>query len=285
MKTHALAVIGGGNMGIALVGGLISSGWINPADLAIVEVLAEQRERLSQQFPGVTVVDAVPACERLSQQFPGVTVVDAVPACDAAVIAVKPPDAPAAATAATAAGASRLLSIAAGVSLATLEAAAGAGVAVIRSMPNTPALVGLGAAGMAGGSGANTADIEWATSILTAVGTVEVVPEYQLDAITGLVGSGPAFLFLIAEALIDAGVLNGLSRAASEALVSQLFLGSAAMLSQRGNPAQLRAMVTSPGGTTAAGLKVLEDLAVRAAMQSAVVAATERSRELGRPAQ
>ncbi|MEI7617945.1 MAG: pyrroline-5-carboxylate reductase [Actinomycetota bacterium] len=265
MKTHALAVIGGGNMGIALVGGLISSGWIQASDLAIVEVLPEQRERLSQQFPGASVVDTVPPCA-------------------AAVIAVKPPDAPAAAAAATGAGATRLLSIAAGVSLATLEAAAGPSVAVIRSMPNTPALVGLGAAGMAGGSAASAADIEWATSILTAVGTVEIVPEYQLDAITGLVGSGPAFLFLIAEALIDAGVLNGLSRPASEALVSQLFLGSAAMLSQRGNPAQLRAMVTSPGGTTAAGLKVLEDLAVRAAMQSAVVAATERSRELGRPA-
>jgi len=151
-------------------------------------------------------------------------------------------------------------------------------------MPNTPALVGLGAAGLSGGTAASTPDVEWAASILAAVGTVEIVPEYQLDAVTGLAGSGPAYLFMVAEALIDAGVLAGLARPTAEALVAQLFLGSAAMLSQRGDPAALRAQVTSPGGTTAAGLKVLEDHAVRAAFQSAVVAATERSRELGRPA-
>lgn len=263
MKTHALAVVGGGNMGIALVGGLLSSNWIQADELAIVEVLASQREQLALRFPGVTVADIVPACT-------------------AAVIAVKPPDAPAAAAAAVRAGATRVLSIAAGVPLSSLEGATGPGIAVIRSMPNTPALVGLGAAGLAGGTTASADDLAWATGILGAVGTVEVVPEYQLDAVTGLAGSGPAYLFLIAEALIDAGVLAGLSRAASEALVTQLFVGSAAMLSQRGNPADLRAMVTSPGGTTAAGLKALEDRAIRAAMQSAVMAATERSRELGR---
>jgi pyrroline-5-carboxylate reductase len=264
MKTHALAVIGGGNMGIALIGGLLASNWIQESDLAIVEVLDVQREELSRRFAGATITDVVPTCL-------------------AAVIAVKPPDAPAAAAAAARAGASRVLSIAAGVSIATLEAATGSGVAVIRSMPNTPALVGLGAAGMAGGTVATTDDLAWATSILGAVGTVEIVPEYQLDAITGLAGSGPAYLFLIAEALIDAGVLAGLARPTSEALVTQLFLGSAAMLSQRGNPGALRAMVTSPAGTTAAGLQVLEDRAIRSALQAAVIAATDRSRELGRP--
>lgn len=264
MKTHALAVIGGGNMGIALIGGLVSSGWIDAGDLAIVEVIASQRDELSRRFPGATVTDTVPACT-------------------AAIVAVKPPDAPAAAAAAVKAGATRVLSVAAGVSIATLEHATGAGVAVIRTMPNTPALVGLGAAGMAGGTSAEPDDISWASDILTSVGTVEIVPEYQLDAITGLVGSGPAYLFMIAEALIDGGVLAGLARPAAEALVTQLFLGSAAMLSQRGNPAALRAMVTSPGGTTAAGLKALEDRAVRAAIQSAVMASTERSRELGLP--
>lgn len=263
MNQHALAVIGGGNMGIALVGGLLSSQWIAAADLAIVEVLDAQREQLISRFPGVMVTNVVPSCA-------------------AAVIAVKPPDAPSAAREAARAGATRVLSIAAGVPIAVLESATGPGVAVIRSMPNTPALVGLGAAGMAAGTSTTADDLAWATAILTAVGIVEVVPEYQLDAVTGLVGSGPAYLFLIAEALIDAGVLVGLPRTASEGLVAQLFLGSAAMLSQRGHPADLRAMVTSPGGTTAAGLKVLEDRAVRAAIQSAVVAATERSRELGR---
>ena len=258
-----LAVIGGGNMGAALAGGLISSKWIEPADLAIVEVIAPLRAHLVGRFPGVTITDVVPPC-------------------DAAVIAVKPPDAAAATTAAVQAGATRIVSVAAGVSIATLEAAAGPGVVVIRTIPNTPALVGKGAAGISAGAHASTTDVEWASTILSAVGTVEIVPEYQLDAVTGLTGSGPAYLFMVAEALIDAGVLAGIARATAEALVTQLFLGSAEMLSQHGNPAALRAQVTSPGGTTAAGLKVLEDHALRAAFQSAVVAASDRSRELGR---
>lgn len=262
--SSTFAVIGGGNMGAALAGGLISSGWITAADLAIVEVIAPLRERLVEQFPGSMITDVVPPCS-------------------AAVIAVKPPDAAAATTAAVRAGAIRIVSVAAGVSISTLEAAAGPGVVVIRTIPNTPALVGKGAAGLSAGTEATPADVEWAISVLSAVGTVEVVPEYQLDAVTGLIGSGPAYLFMVAEALIDAGVLAGIARPTSEALVTQLFVGSAEMLAQRGNPAGLRAQVTSPGGTTAAGLKVLEDHAMRAAFQSAVVAATDRSRELGRP--
>ncbi len=262
--SSTFAVIGGGNMGAALAGGLISSGWIAAADLAIVEVIAPLRERLAEQFPGSTITDVVPPCS-------------------AAVIAVKPPDAASATTAAVRAGATRIVSVAAGVSISTLEAAAGPGVVVIRTIPNTPALVGKGAAGLSAGTEATPADVEWAISVLSAVGTVEVVPEYQLDAVTGLIGSGPAYLFMVAEALIDAGVLAGIARATCEALVTQLFVGSAEMLAQRGNPAGLRAQVTSPGGTTAAGLKVLEDHAMRAAFQSAVVAATDRSRELGRP--
>lgn len=262
--SSTFAVIGGGNMGAALAGGLISSGWIAPANLAIVEVIEALRRRLVEQFPDSTVTAVVPPCS-------------------AAVIAVKPPDAAAATSAAVAAGATRIVSVAAGVSIATLEAAAGPGVVVVRTIPNTPALVGKGAAGLSAGSAATPADVEWAVGVLSAVGTVEVVPEYQLDAVTGLTGSGPAYLFMVAEALIDAGVLAGIARSTAESLVTQLFLGSAEMLSQRGNPAGLRAQVTSPGGTTAAGLKVLEDHAVRAAFQSAVMAATVRSRELGRP--
>lgn len=264
-SSATFAVIGGGNMGAALAGGLISSGWIAAADLAIVEVVGTLRERLVERFPGVRISEAVPPCS-------------------AAVIAVKPPDAAAATTAAVGAGATRIVSVAAGVSIATLEAAAGPGVAVIRTIPNTPALVGKGAAGMSAGSTATAADVEWAVGVLSAVGTVEVVPEHLLDAVTGLTGSGPAYLFLVAEAMIDAGVLAGLARATAEALVTQLFVGSAEMLAQRGDPAGLRAQVTSPGGTTAAGLKVLEDHALRAAFQSAVVAASDRSRELGKPA-
>ncbi len=256
-----LALIGGGNMGAALIGGLLAGGWCEPHELAVVEVSPDRRAVLAELYPGVVVAAEVPPCA-------------------AALIAVKPGDVGVAVAAAVAAGATRVLSIAAGVSIAQLEAAAGPGVAVVRAMPNTPALVGQGAAAIAGGTTATDDDLSWAEEILGAVGSVVRVPEHQLDAVTGLAGSGPAYVFLVAEALVDAGVLAGLARPVSEALVVQLLVGSAALLAERGDAAQLRAMVTSPGGTTAAGLRRLEEHGVRAAMLEAVMAATERSREL-----
>jgi len=153
----------------------------------------------------------------------------------------------------------------------------------VRAMPNTPALVGAGAAAIAAGAAAGPDDQAWAESILEAVGTVVQVPEAALDAVTGLSGSGPAYVFLLAEALVEAGVLNGLSRDVSVQLASQTLLGAGRLLVESGQTAaELRANVTSPGGTTAAGLRVLEQRAVRAAVLDAVTAATERSRELGR---
>jgi pyrroline-5-carboxylate reductase len=261
MTNFALAIVGGGNMGAALVGGLLRAGSL-PEHLAVVEVIAPRRDVLTAMFPGVAVLDEIPRC-------------------DGAVLAVKPNDAAAAAGLAAAAGAQRILSIAAGISVAALQFAAGDRVAVIRSIPNTPALVGQGAAAICGGAAADEADLQWAEEILGAVGTVVRVSEKQLDAVTGLVGSGPAYVFLIAEALVEAGVLVGLARPTAEALVRQLLVGSAALLDERGDPATLRAMVTSPGGTTAAGLRVLEQHGVRSAMLEAVVAATKRSVELG----
>ncbi|MDP9463670.1 MAG: pyrroline-5-carboxylate reductase [Actinomycetota bacterium] len=261
MTKYRLAVVGGGNMGTALVGGLLAGGW--PAtDLAVVEVVAGQREALSAMFPGIAVTATVPPC-------------------DAAVIAVKPYDAAAAATTAVGAGARRVLSIAAGVSVDTLQQACGDGVAVVRSIPNTPALLGKGAAAMCGGPFATDDDLDWAEGILGVVGTVERVTESLLDAVTGLAASGPAYLFLVAEALTDAGVLAGLTRPVADALVRQLFVGSAAMLAERGDPVALRAMVTSPGGTTAAGVRVLEEHGTRSAFLEAVMAATTRSQQLG----
>ena len=261
---HDLVMVGGGNMGAALLGGLIGSAWA-PADrLAVVEVLAVRRTELGEQFPGITVSGAMVGA-------------------DGAVIAVKPGDVPAAVSAAVAAGARRVLSIAAGVSIAALQAAAGDEVAVVRAMPNTPALVGKGAAAIAGGPTATDDDLDWAESILGAVGIVVRVPESHLDAVTGLAGSGPAYVFLVAEALIEAGVLAGLARPVADALVTQLLVGSAALLADAGDPARLRANVTSPGGTTAAGLQVLEHHGVRAAFLGAVEAATARSRALGQP--
>jgi pyrroline-5-carboxylate reductase len=257
-----LVIVGGGNMGSALLGGLLASGRYEAGSVAVVEIVPERRGVLEKQFPGVTVVDTMPECR-------------------AVVLAVKPPDARDAAAAAAAAGATRLLSIAAGVKVATLEDAAGSGVAVVRAMPNTPALVRQGASAIAGGSSAGEDDLVWAERILGAVGIVERVAERHLDAVTALTGSGPAYLFLVAEALIDAAVAAGLPRPLASTLTTQLFVGSSALLAERGDPAALRAMVTSPAGTTAAGLQVLEAHAVRSALAAAVAAAAARSAELG----
>lgn len=257
-----LVVVGGGNMGAALLGGLLASGVVEAADVAVVEISSERRDALARQFPGITVVDAVPECS-------------------AAVLAVKPAGVPAAAGAVAAAGATRVLSIAAGVTTATIAAAVGDGVAVLRAMPNTPALVGQGVSAVAGAPGASDDDLAWAERVLGAVGTVVRVDESQLDAVTGLTGSGPAYVFLLAESLIDAGLDVGLDPDDVEAMVTQLLVGSAALLAERGDPARLREMVTSPNGTTAAGLQVLGDRGLRGIVTEAVRAATERSRELG----
>ncbi len=260
--TARLLVVGGGRMGEALVGGLIANGWAIAPDITIVEKLDDRRQALRDRFPGVSVV------------------VDAEPA-EGVLLAVKPGDVEGACRAIAAAGAERVLSIAAGVPVARLEAALGSGVRVVRAMPNTPALVGEGAAAIAPGTTAEEADLDWAASLLSAVGSVVRVPEPLLDAVTGLSGSGPAYVFLVAEALIEAGVLAGLPRDVATTLAVQTLVGSAALLARGEAPEALRAAVTSPGGTTAAGLRVLESRAVRAAFLDAVAAATERARELG----
>jgi pyrroline-5-carboxylate reductase len=260
---HKLVIVGGGKMGEALLGGLLASGWASVDELAVAEALASRRDELVAAFPGLAV---------------GAEPVGA----DGALIAVKPHDVAAATRAAVAAGATRVLSIAAGVTIAALEAAAGPGVPVVRAMPNTPALVGAGASAVAAGSAAGEEDLAWAEAVLGSVGTVTRVPEPSLDAVTGLSGSGPAYVFLVAEALMDAGVLVGLPRPTAEALVRQTILGAARLLAEGDDgPAALRAAVTSPGGTTAAGLRELERHGVRAAILEAVAAATSRSKELG----
>jgi len=258
-----LQVIGGGRMGEALVGGLVQAGTLAAPEIRIVEPIADRRAELTDRFPGVEVGGAPELSE-------------------GTVIAVKPTDVAAACRAAAAAGAGRVLSIAAGVTIATLEGELAPGTAVVRAMPNTPALVRAGAAAIAPGSTATEADLAWAESLLGAVGTVVRVKESLLDAVTGLSGSGPAYVFLVAEALIDAGVLAGLPRDVSTSLSIQTLLGAATLLAQGDDgPEALRAAVTSPGGTTAAGLRTLEQRGVRAAFLDAVAAATERSRELG----
>lgn len=256
-------------MGAALIGGLLDAGF-EPSDLAVAEVDADRRRELETRFRGVRVVPSASW---------------AVADADVVVVCLKPADVPEALeSAGSALGADALvLSIAAGVTIATLEAAA-PGRPVVRAMPNTPATIGLGAAAIAAGSHAHDAHLDLAEQLLGAVGLVVRLPERLLDAVTGLSGSGPAYVFLIAEALVEAGVLVGLPRPTATELVNQTLLGAATMLA-RGDegPEALRAAVTSPGGTTAAGLRSLEAAGVRSAFIDAVVAATKRSTELGAP--
>ena len=258
-----LQVIGGGQMGEALVGGLVASGWATAGEIHVVEPDADRRIELESSVPGLTC-----GAEPLN----GVD----------ALIAVKPHIVAAVCAALTAAGVGWVLSIAAGVRLDTLEEDLGAGAAVVRAMPNTPSLVGEGAAAVAAGTNAGDGDLRWASEILSAVGTVVVVDEPMMDAVTGLSGSGPAYLFLLAEALIDAGIAEGLPHETATVLTEQMLIGAATLLRRSDSPpSALRQNVTSKGGTTAAGIAVFEEADFSGLVAAVVSAASERSRELG----
>lgn len=256
----ALQIVGGGKMGEALLAG----------------ILAASPDR------SIRVVEALPArVEELQSAYPSITVTGSLGAAEGTVLAVKPPSVPGVAAAVVAAGGGRLLSIAAGVTLATIEAAAGPGVAVLRAMPNTPALVGMGASALSGGASATDADVAWAEEILGSVGVVTSVAESLLSAVTGMSGSGPAYVFVFLDALIEGGVAAGLPRDVAEILAAQTIAGSAALFQVgTASPGELRAQVTSPGGTTAQGLRVLEQRALRAAVIDAVLASRDRAEEL-----
>ena len=249
-------------MGSALVGGLIESGWA-PSLITVVELSADRRTELRRMFPDVTVSDAPISCESV-------------------VIAVKPLAVADACRTAAAAGARRVLSIAAGISIDALQRACGDSVVVIRGMPNTPALVGKGAAAISFSTRCTEHDIVWAERVLGSVGTVVRVPELQMDAVTAISGSGPAYVFLLAEALISEAVNQGLLPEVADGLVRQLLVGSAALLSASPeSPATLRERVTSPYGTTSAAIAALEHAGFQEAIAAAVAAAVHRSREMG----
>ncbi len=263
-----LVVVGGGQIGSAIAAGLLDAGWCDRAELGIVEVDAARREWLGEEH-GCTVL--------------GVLDLEHLDEATGAVLAVKPEAAEGAARMLGAAGVRRVLSIVAGLSAQRVEAVLPGQAAVVRAMPNTPVLVRKGVSAIAGGSHATAADLDWAESVLGALGAVVRLPERQLDVVTGLSGSMPAYLYLVVEALIEAGVLQGLTRETSSTLVVGTLEGAGALLAATGEtPEALRAQVTSPGGTTAAGLRALEARAVRSAFLEAVASATERSRQLGR---
>jgi pyrroline-5-carboxylate reductase len=263
-----LVVIGGGKMGEALVAGALSSGWAPPEAVVVVEASAERRGQLAAdsslgRFPGLVVSASLP---------------DLAPSV---VVAVKPHDVEGACRALEGRGTTRALSIAAGLSTARLEGWCPPGCAVVRAMPNMAALVGASATAVCGGTASTPDDLDWARAVLGSVGLVVEVPERLMDAVTGVSGSGPAYLMLVAEALTEGGVVMGLPRAVAQQLVAQTLLGAGRLLATGQLPEELRAAVTSPGGTTAAALRRLEAGATRSAFIEAVAAATQRSQELG----
>ncbi len=263
-----LAVIGAGNMGEALLRGLLRSGAIT-TDRVVASVRRVERQTEIAKAYGIEVTLDNSAAAR---------------GADVLVLAVKPQIidrilneiAPAVHPEAL------VISIAAGVPTATIEGRLASGVRVCRAMPNTPALVDAGATAIAGGAHASPDDLGRVRAIFEAVGKVIEVEEGLLDAVTGLSGSGPAYVFMIIEALSDAGVKVGLPRYQAQALAAQTVLGSAKMLIETGeHPGVLKDRVTSPGGTAIAGLHTLEEGGLRTTLINAVVSATQRSRELG----
>jgi pyrroline-5-carboxylate reductase len=273
VRVSNLLIVGGGKMGGALLGGLLGRGLYKPGAVTVVEPDPARRKELEDLYPGLeTVASPEPGLLDDAGEDPG-----------GAVLAVKPDQADGACRLLGATGVRRVLSIVAGVPCQRLESSLGGEPAVIRAMPNTPALIGAGVAAMSGGSFATSLDLGWAEGLLDSLGVVVRLPERMLDAVTGLSGSGPAYFFLVAEALIEAGVQMGLPHDVSRTLVVQTMGGSAALLAETDrDPASLRADVTSPAGTTAAGVRALESRAVRSAFMEAVAAATERSRNLQR---
>jgi pyrroline-5-carboxylate reductase len=263
-----LAFIGGGNMAEALLRGILTAKRARPADLIATDVREDRLGYLRTTYGIEVTADNAAAAGQ----------------ADVILLAVKPQVMRTVLESIRGAVTDRhlLLSIAAGVSTAAIADAFAGPVRIVRVMPNTPALVLEGASALARGAHATQADLEMARGLLEAVGTTVVVDEPLLDAVTGLSGSGPAYVFLIIEALADAGVKMGLPRPTALALAAQTVRGSARMLLETGkHPAELKDMVTSPGGTTIAGLHALERGAVRASLIQAVEAATRRSQELG----
>jgi pyrroline-5-carboxylate reductase len=283
-----IAIVGGGSIGEALLSGLLRAGR-HVKDMVVAEKEPARAKYLSDKYSVLVT-----------------TVADAVDSATYIIVAVKPADveaivsgiADAAAKAESDAAEQVFVTVAAGVNTAYYENKLPAGAPVIRVMPNAPVVVGGGVSALASGRFATAEHLKEVSAIFDAVGGVLTVPESQLDAVTAVSGSGPAYFFLLVEALVDAGVAAGLSRSVATDLVVQTMAGSAAMLLERldeaqpagdvamgtaidTTAAQLRATVTSPGGTTAAGLRELERGGLRAAVANAVEAAKRRSEQLG----
>lgn len=269
LKGKKVAIIGGGKMGSIIAQGLIAHKITPAKDIIITDIDRAKLDYLRSSLKVRTSHDNEKAVKTA-----GIIILAVKPQNMAATLQeIK-----------TAVNKSKVvISIAAGITTKFMENALAKGVRVVRVMPNTPALVGEGAAAVAAGRYAKANDVKLTRAIFNAVGVSFEVKEKMMDAVTGLSGSGPAYFFLIIEALIDAGMKTGLSQGLSKQLAAQTMLGAARLcLESDKEPAQLREMVTSPNGTTAAGLQVMEEKNIRAAIVAAVQAATNRSKELAK---
>jgi len=264
-----IAFLGAGNMAEALVKGLLRAGVAAPQEILCTDRRPERGPELEKAYGVRFSQDNVAAAREASivvlsvkPQVMNKLLDEIGPVLDAGKL---------------------VISIAAGVPIAAIERKVGHGVRIVRTMPNTPALVGAGATALSPGEHATAADLAQAKALFDAVGKAVVVDETLLDAVTGLSGSGPAYIFLIIEALSDAGVKVGLARAVSQELAAQTVLGSAKLLIETGeHPGRLKDQVTSPGGTAIAGLHTLEAGGLRTTLMNAVETATRRSHELGK---
>jgi pyrroline-5-carboxylate reductase len=262
-----LAILGTGRMGEALLGGLLRSGWIDPAQIRCTVRRPERARAIAERYGVQADTDSAAAAA----------------AADVVVIAVKPQNirdllvdvGPKIHEGQT------LISVAAGVRTSVIDELIPGDTPIVRVMSNVPVLVDEAMSVIAPGRFAGQEHLRVAEDILAHVGRVVRLPEEQLDAVTALSGSGPAYFFLLVEAMIDAGILLGLSRDVATELIIQTMVGSAKMLRDTGrHPVELRESVTSPGGTTIAAVRVLEEERVRAAFLNAIEAAKRRSQEL-----
>lgn len=263
-----IGFIGSGNMALAIIRGMINTGLVEPGQIWVSDANPDQVEKVAA------------AC---GAQKAGSNA-DLVRHADVVILATKPyhvTDVMAEVKEVLEPSRHLVVSICAGVKTDTIESAAGDGVRVVRVMPNTPALIGCGSAGLAGGTFATETDLKVVSQIFDSVGTSIALPEEKLDAVTGVTGSGPAYVFRFMEALLAAAEDQGLTREEAQVLVPQMVLGAARMAVESDRSlAELRDAVTTPGGTTAAGLRVLEEGDFMALISDCVAAATARSKEL-----
>jgi pyrroline-5-carboxylate reductase len=262
-----IAVLGGGKIGESLVAGLLSSGWRTASEVVVTGRREERLAELAERYGVVTTLSNA----------------EAVAGAQLIVIAVKPQDLDVllGEVGGLIDAGQTVVSVAAAIPTAAIERRLAAPVAVVRAMPNAPATVHEGIAGVCAGTHATDEHLELAEDALRHLGAVVRVPERYMDAVTAVSGSGPAYFALLAEAMIEAGILLGLGRETSTQLVVQTMLGTAKLLrDEKMHPVELREAVTSPGGTTIQAIRELEQAGVRAAFLNAIQAAMERSREL-----